>query len=123
VWSCDSLDPTVLLSILREKLYDNRFLRLLKNLFKAGYLEDWTYHSTLSGVPQGGVCSPILMNIYLDRLDQFVETVLLPLYNRGDRRKRYQPPMKQRIREATNNRTSSHSPGPRAAQKIISYTG
>jgi hypothetical protein len=89
----DSLDPTVLLSILGEKLHDNRFLRLMANLFKAGYLEDWTYHPTLSGVPQGGVCSPILMNIYLDRLDQFVETVLLPLYNRGDRRKRYQPYM------------------------------
>jgi group II intron reverse transcriptase/maturase len=89
----DSLDPTVLLSILREKLHDNRFLRLMTNLFQAGYLEDWTYHPTLSGVPQGGVCSPILMNVYLDRLDQFVETVLLPLYNRGDHRKRYQPYM------------------------------
>jgi retron-type reverse transcriptase len=50
----DSLDPTVLLSILREKLHDNRFLRLLANRFQAGYLEDWTYHPTLSGVPQGG---------------------------------------------------------------------
>ena len=89
----DSLDPTVLLSILREKLHDNRFLRLMTNLFKAGYLEEWTYHPTLSGVPQGGVCSPVLMNIYLDRLDQFVETVLLPRYNRGNHRKRYQPYM------------------------------
>lgn len=89
----DSLDPTVLLSILREKLHDNRFLRLLQNLFKAGYLEEWTYHPTLSGVPQGGVCSPILMNIYLDRLDQFVETMFLPSYNRGDQRKRYPPYM------------------------------
>jgi group II intron reverse transcriptase/maturase len=80
----DSLDSTVLLSILGEKLHDNRFLRLMSNLFKAGYLEEWTYHPTLSGVPQGGVCSPILMNIYLDRLDQFVETTLLPTYNHGD---------------------------------------
>jgi hypothetical protein len=87
----DSLDPTVLLSILREKLHDHRFLRLMANLFKAGYLEEWTSHPTLSGVPQGGVCSPILMNIYLDRLDQFVETGLLPSDNRGDQRKRYQP--------------------------------
>jgi hypothetical protein len=89
----DSLDPTVLLSILREKLHDNRFLRLMANLFKAGYLEEWTSHPTLSGVPQGGVCSPILMNIYLDRLDQFVETVLLPRYNCGDQRRRYHPYM------------------------------
>lgn len=87
----ESLDPTVLVSILREKLHDNRFIRLISNLCQAGYLEDWTSHPTLSGVPQGGVCSPILMNIYMDRLDQFVENVLLPKYNYGDYRKRYRP--------------------------------
>jgi hypothetical protein len=89
----DSLDPTVLRSILREKLPDNRFLRWMTNLLPAGDLEDWTYPPTLSGVPQGGVCRPLLMNVYLDRLDQFVETGLLPVYNRGDRRPRYQPYM------------------------------
>ena len=81
------------MSIVREKLHDNRFLRLLSNLFKAGYLEDWQYHESLSGVPQGSVVGPILSNIYLDRLDQFVETVLLPANNRGDHRKPYPPYM------------------------------
>jgi group II intron reverse transcriptase/maturase len=89
----DSLDHQVMLSILREKLHDNRFLRLLTNLFKAGYLEDWKYHATLSGVPQGGVVSPVLSNIYLDRLDKFVEQVLLPTYNYGDRRRPNPPYM------------------------------
>lgn len=89
----DSLDHQVLLSILSEKLHDNRFLRLLSNLLKAGYLEDWKYHATLSGAPQGGVVSPILSNIYLDRLDQFVEEVLLPTYNYGDRRRPNPPYM------------------------------
>jgi group II intron reverse transcriptase/maturase len=89
----DSLDHQVLLSILSEKLHDNRFLRLISNLLKAGYLEDWKYHPTLSGVPQGGVVSPILSNIYLDRLDQFVEQVLLPTYNYGNRRKPNPPYM------------------------------
>jgi group II intron reverse transcriptase/maturase len=89
----DSLDHDVMLSILREKLHDNRFLRLLANLFKAGYLEDWTYHDTLSGMPQGSVVGPILSNISLDRLDQFAETVLLPAHNRGDHRKPYPPYM------------------------------
>jgi len=89
----DRLDHTVLLGILSEQLHDNRFLRLLANLLKAGYLEDWKYHATLSGSPQGGVISPILSNVYLDKLDQFAETVLLPAYNHGDRRKRYPPYM------------------------------
>lgn len=89
----DRMDHQIMLSILSEKLHDNRFLRLISNLLKAGYLEDWKYNKTLSGVPQGGVVSPILSNIYLDRLDQFVETVLLPTYNRGDRRKPYPPYM------------------------------
>lgn len=83
----DRMDHQVMLSILSEKLHDNRFLRLISNLLKAGYLEDWKYNQTLSGVPQGGVVSPILSNIYLDRLDQFVESVLLPAHNHGDRRK------------------------------------
>ena len=62
----DRLDHSVLLAILNEKLHDNRFLRLLSNLLQAGYLEDWKYHATLSGSPQGGVVSPILSNVYLD---------------------------------------------------------
>ena len=52
-------------------------------MLKAGYLEDWDYHETLSGVPQGGVVSPILSNIYLDKLDEFVEQELIPQYTRG----------------------------------------
>lgn len=83
----DSLDHEVLMSILAEKIHDNRFLRLIGELLKAGYLEDWKYHMTLSGSPQGGIVSPILSNIYLDRLDQFVETTLFPAYNRGEKRR------------------------------------
>ena len=56
-------------------------------MLKAGYLEDWEYHETLSGVPQGGVVSPILSNIYLHKLDEFVEQELIPQYTRGARRK------------------------------------
>jgi hypothetical protein len=70
-----------------ETIHDNRFLRLLSAMLKAGYLEDWRWNATLSGSPQGGVCSPILSNSYLDRWDQFVETALLPRYNRGTRRR------------------------------------
>src|SRR5918992_4466396 len=84
----DQLDHTVMLGILGEKIHDNRFLRLLRNMLQAGYLEDWEWNATLSGAPQGGVASPILSNIYLDQLDTFVETVLIPQYTRGEHRKR-----------------------------------
>ncbi len=78
-----SLDHEILLGILAEKICDNRFLRLIRNMLKAGYLEDWTYRDTLSGVPQGGTVSPILSNVYLDKLDKFVEQELIPQYTRG----------------------------------------
>lgn len=83
----DRLDHQILLSILGEKLHDDRFLRLIQTLLQAGYLEDWRYHTTLSGSPQGGVISPILSNVYLDKLDTFVEQVLLPAYNCGEKRR------------------------------------
>jgi group II intron reverse transcriptase/maturase len=73
-----SLDHEILLGILAETIQDQRFLRLIRNMLKAGYLEDWEYHDTLSGCPQGGVVSPILSNIYLDNLDKFVEQELIP---------------------------------------------
>jgi group II intron reverse transcriptase/maturase len=82
-----SLDHEILLGILAEKIHDQRFLRLIRNMLKAGYLEDWVYHETLSGSPQGGVISPILSNIYLHKLDEFVEQELIPQYTRGARRK------------------------------------
>ena len=83
----DSLDHEVTLEILREHIHDNRFLRLVRNMLQAGYLEDWEYNATLSGAPQGGPLSPVLSNIYLDRLDRFVETTLIPQYTRGTLRK------------------------------------
>jgi group II intron reverse transcriptase/maturase len=82
-----SIDHDILLGILAERIRDNRFLRLIRNMLKAGYLEDWQYHDTLSGTPQGGVVSPLLSCIYLDKLDKYVERELIPQYTRGSRRK------------------------------------
>jgi group II intron reverse transcriptase/maturase len=110
----DRLDHGVLRSILSEQLHDNRFVQLLVGLLQAGYLEDWKYHATLSGSPQGGVVSPILSNIYLDRLDQFVGTVLLPAYNRGDRRKPY-PPYMALLNAARRQRDAGY---PEAARQL-----
>jgi group II intron reverse transcriptase/maturase len=84
----DNISHEVMLSVLAEKIHDQRFLRLIRNMLKAGYLEEWEYRETLSGVPQGGVLSPILSNVYLDKLDEFVEQELIPQYTRGERRVR-----------------------------------
>jgi group II intron reverse transcriptase/maturase len=81
-----SLDHDTMIAILAEHIHDNRFLRLIRNMLTAGYLEDWKWGSTLSGAPQGGVVSPVLSNIYLHKLDEFVETVLIPDYTRGKAR-------------------------------------
>jgi group II intron reverse transcriptase/maturase len=82
-----SFGHEILLGILAEKILDNRFLRLIRNMLKAGYLEDWQYHDTLSGTPQGGVCSPLLSNIYLHKLDEFAERELIPQFTSGKWRK------------------------------------
>ena len=82
----DALDHTVMRKVLRENIQDGRFLRLIETLLAAGYLEDWRYHQTLSGCPQGSILSPVLANVYLHKLDTFVETVLMPQDNKGERR-------------------------------------
>jgi group II intron reverse transcriptase/maturase len=81
----DSLDHEILMATLGEKILDNRLLRLIKGLLNAGYMEDWKFNVTLSGTPQGGIVSPILSNIYLDRLDRFVGK-LIQETNRGAKR-------------------------------------
>ena len=74
------------MTILQENIRDNRFLRLIEGALKAGYCEEWTYHPSLSGTPQGGIVSPILSNIYMDRLDRFVQETLIPEYTSIGRR-------------------------------------
>jgi group II intron reverse transcriptase/maturase len=81
-----SVDHGILMRILSEKIGDQRFLRLIRGMLRAGYMEDWEYKDTLSGCPQGGVASPILSNIYLHKLDEFVERELIPQYTRGTSR-------------------------------------
>lgn len=82
----DTINHDVLMQIRGEKLHDNRFLRLIRHLLQRGYLEEWKFHQTMSGAPQGGVVSPTLANIYLDKLDQYVEKVLIATYTCGERR-------------------------------------
>ncbi|EOO24104.1 hypothetical protein IIU_00434 [Bacillus cereus VD133] len=81
----DSIDHHTLINILRKRIQDERFLNLIWKFLRAGYLEDWKYHKTYSGTPQGGIISPILANIYLDEFDKYMEKLKENLY-KGERR-------------------------------------
>jgi len=81
------IDHEILLSIIQQSIPDRRFIKLLRELLEAGYMEDCKYNNTYSGVPQGGIVSPILSNILLNELDQYIENTLIPQYTKGERRK------------------------------------
>ena len=59
--------------LLRRRIDDEAFIGLIWKFLKAGYMEQWTYHRTYCGTPQGSGISPILANIYLNELDKFME--------------------------------------------------
>ena len=82
----ERVDHSRLLDILREKIADDRFINLIRKFLSAGYLENWAYHRTYSGTPQGSVISPILTNVYLSKLDGKLEA-LGEQYSQGERRK------------------------------------
>ena len=65
----DNIDHDKLIEILERKIKDSKFINVIRQFLKAGYIEDWDYHKTYSGTPQGGILSPILANIYLNELD------------------------------------------------------
>ena len=69
----DSFDHHVLINLLRRRIKDEAFIALMWKFLKAGYMEQWKYHLTYSGTPQGSGMSPILANIYLSELDTFME--------------------------------------------------
>lgn len=70
----DKINHDTLISILSERIKDERFLRLIRKFLNAGYIEDWKFYKTYSGTPQGGIISPILANIYLDKLDKYIKS-------------------------------------------------
>ena len=80
-----NIDHDILLGLLRKRIDDERFVRLVAGMLKAGYVEDWTFNATYSGTPQGGVVSPILANIVLHELDEWLEA-RKATFDRGKRR-------------------------------------
>lgn len=84
----DNINHEVMIGILAERIKDEKFLRLIRKFLKAGYLEGWHYRNTYSGTPQGGIISPILANIYLDKLDRYLEE-LKKRFDKGTERAVY----------------------------------
>lgn len=81
----DNIDHHVLVQILRRRIADDHFIGLIWKFLKAGYMENWVYHNTYSGTPQGSLISPILANIYLNELDMFMAKYART-FNRGAKR-------------------------------------
>lgn len=82
----DNIHHATLIDILRMRIADERFIRLIWKFLRAGYLEEWYFYQTYSGTPQGGIVSPILANIYLDRFDKYMKEYAT-LFDKGESRK------------------------------------
>ena len=94
----DHVDHHVLVNILRRRIQDEHFIGLIWKFLKAGYMEDWVYHNTYSGTPQGSIISPILANIYLNELDVFMAQYA-QTFRQGDKRRinpAYKKPLDKR---------------------------
>ncbi|MDR1716177.1 MAG: group II intron reverse transcriptase/maturase [Prevotella sp.] len=82
----DNISHNVMIDILKERISDERFIRLIRKFLNAGYIENWQFHKTQSGTPQGGIISPILANIYLDKLDKYIMEYIRK-FDKGENRK------------------------------------
>lgn len=95
----DSFDHHVIIDLLRKRIDDEAFIQLIWKFLKAGYMEQWTFERTYSGVPQGSGVSPVLCNIYLNELDKFMEGYSI-CFNTNAPRKRLSPEYRASVERA-----------------------
>ena len=96
----DDIDHDILIRILSRKIKDNRFLQVIREFLKAGYVDNWVFHNTYSGAAQGGIVSPILMNIYMNEMDKEIEKLQTEFSLCGEQQKNIQNPQYTRIQRA-----------------------
>jgi len=84
----DNINHQVLINILRKRIKDEKFIRLMWKFLKAGFVENWRFQNTYSGTPQGGIISPLLANIYMNEFDSYIEKELKPSFDTGAPKKR-----------------------------------
>lgn len=82
----DTIDHHILINILRERIKDEAFIEIIWKFLRAGYMEQWKFNETYSGVAQGSGFSPILANLYLDKFDKYIEEYKIK-FNKGNARK------------------------------------
>jgi RNA-directed DNA polymerase len=102
----NTIPHELLMKLLSKKIEDKRFLHLIQAMLDAGYLEDWTYHATYSGVPQGSIVSPTLANVLLHELDGFMSKMKAK-FDQGKKRKNN----RAYRRRSSENRTSQKKRG------------
>lgn len=84
----DTINHQILINILRKRIKDEKFIRLMWKFLKAGFVENWRFQKTYSGTPQGEIISPLLANIYLNEFDEYIENELKPSFDLGEPKKR-----------------------------------
>lgn len=114
----DNIDHNVMIGILRKRITDERFLRLIRKFLNAGYTEDNRMHQSYSGTPQGGIISPILANIYLDQFDKYMASLKVQ-FDRGDKRALNPEYLKLSNRRTTLRRKLDRTKDPENRRAII----
>ena len=106
----DSFNHHTIIALLRKRIDDEAFLQLIWKFLKAGYMEQWTYNRTYSGVPQGSGVSPVLANVYLHELDRFMEEYA-QTFNRG-KKKQMNPEYNKALKRAAYYRKTGREKWP-----------
>lgn len=125
----DSFDHHITINVLKKRIDDEAFISLMWKFLRAGYMEQWIYHTTYSGSPQGSGMSPILSNIYLHELDMFMAK-LKTQFDMGETRYRKVHENHDKVRWAyrkakknlENNRNEENVKAFKKARKVMLST-